>query len=82
MPFPNEHACRIKDPGQFDKLRREKDIGKVGDKSIDAIWGIKGDKSTMQAIRYPKDQWTEEAARNHCNARDHISFEGASDEEK
>jgi hypothetical protein len=64
MPFPNEHACRIKPPGSFQKesFRRIKQgklsiiIGRLLGKTT----------TTTQAFRYPTDSWTEDQARNHC----------------
>lgn len=64
MPFPNEHACRIKPPGSFQKesFRRIKQ-GKL---SI-IIGRLLGKTTTStQAFRYPKDDWTEDQARSHC----------------
>jgi len=68
MPFPNEHACRIRDPGDFeqDSFRRvssETDDGKP----LDIIVGkLKGEEdTTLQAYRYPKEEWDESEAREH-----------------
>jgi hypothetical protein len=27
-PYPNEHACRLKDPGQYDSFRRKNNAAK------------------------------------------------------
>ncbi len=66
MPYPNEHSCRIRDPADFDpkSFRR---IEK-GDPALSIIIGkLKGeDKTTTQAFRYHTDEWTEKAARAHC----------------
>ena len=40
MPYPNEHAARITDPGQYEKFAR-KNIAP----GIDIILGISGGKS-------------------------------------
>jgi hypothetical protein len=64
MPYPNEHACRIKEPGDFEpgSFRRIKQ-GKV---SI-IIGRLRGKSTTTtQAIRYPKDQWSAAEARAEC----------------
>jgi len=64
MPFRNEHACRVRDPGQFEKgsFRRIKQ-GKL---SI-IIGRLKGKTSTTtQAFRYPIKDWTESEARENC----------------
>lgn len=75
-PFRNEHACRIEDPDQFDKFRRVNCDQKHDEKCIDVIFGIKGGKSKIQALRYPVKIWTEAAAKAHCKTREG-SFEAA-----
>jgi len=64
MPYPNEHSCRIKSPDEFqpDSFRRIKN-GK-----LNIIVGrLKGEsKTTTQAFRYPKDDYSEDEARTHC----------------
>lgn len=82
MPFPNEHAARLVDPGQFDTFRRENDKGGSG---VDFIYGIKGDVSTLQAVRFDKERFTEEQAKTWLKDHDHTAkmFEaaGRSDED-
>jgi ATP-dependent protease ClpP protease subunit len=77
-PYPGEHACRLVDPIKFTSFRRQNNAGKVDGKSIDFIYGIKDNKSELQAIRYPKDIWKPEDARKHCESRKGTSFERAS----
>jgi len=75
-PYPGEHAARMADPKQFDKFRR----GKLpGAKGIDAIYGIKGGKSTVQAYRFDVAQWTAAQAKAWLkeNGYKPISFEEA-----
>ncbi len=79
MPFPNEHSCRLHDPGNYDRFARKNCEEKHDGKCIDVIYGIKDDKSEIQALRYPKKVWDEEDARKHCSSRDG-SFEAASKE--
>lgn len=74
-PYPNEYSCRLKDPGQFTTFRRVNNAAKVNGKRIDFIFGIKNGKSEIQAIRYPKDIWTEDSAKRNCSAKEHILFE-------
>jgi hypothetical protein len=69
MPFPNEHACRLKPPGNFDRFNRKNCEQKSSGKCIDVIYGIKAGKSEIQALRYPKGTWTEASARSHCSSR-------------
>ncbi len=80
MPYPNEHAARLKDPDQFVRVRREND--KFGE-GIDVIWGIKeedGEEHTdIQAIRFDKDKFTPTQAKEWLAENDHepIEFEEA-----
>lgn len=56
------------------------DERKHDDKSYRVIFGKSkdGDGSVEQAYRYPKDSWSEEAARSHCKDHDG-SFEAAAE---
>lgn len=78
-PYANEHACRLINPDQFDSFRRQNNAAQSDGKQLDFIYGIKEGKSKLQAIRYPKKQWSASDAKAHCNARDHIAFEAAKD---
>jgi hypothetical protein len=83
LPYPNEHACRLKDPDTLDIVGSEE--RKHGEKTYRVIFGKpKDDKdagSVEQAYRYPKDSWDVDDARNHCADHDG-SFEAASDNVK
>lgn len=81
MPYPNEHSCRLRDPGEFDGFARKNCDQKADGKCIDVIYGIKDGKSEIQALRYPKEIWEEDDARAHCEAKGG-SFEAAKDEEQ
>ena len=59
-PYPNEHAARLKDPGQYDSLRRVNDEGGNG---VDFIYGIKEGESELQAIRFRSSVFTAAEAR-------------------
>jgi len=65
-PYLNEHACRLNDPGKYEKFRRGKRTheGKV----YAIIFGKPKDKDTWeeQAYRYAKDTWTAAQAKKHC----------------
>jgi len=76
-PYPNEHACRLVNPDKFDSFRRQNNAGKVNGKRIDFIFGIKNNKSELQAIRYPKDIWEANDAKANCKTHKGISFEAA-----
>lgn len=83
MPYPNEHAARLKDPKQYIRIRREND--KFGD-GIHAIWGIlvKDGKETaeVQAIRFDVKKFTVKEAKKWLKEHDHkpILFEPATTE--
>ncbi len=82
-PYPSEHACRLREPGDFesDSFRRmERDHE---GKPYSAIMGKLTGEDTMteQAYRYPKDEWEADAAQAHCEAADG-TFEAASQEGK
>jgi len=78
MPYPNEHACRLKPPSVlegFRVARVTKPDGRI------FINGFKGpiDKPTdavTQAVRYPKGQFSADKARADCS-RMGGSFEAA-----
>lgn len=58
MAYKNEHSIRVKQPTGYDKYRR----GNLTT-GIDAIYGIKGGKSEVQALRFDKSKFTPEEAR-------------------
>lgn len=64
MPYPNEHACRIRPPSDF----QEDSFRRIQQKDLVIIIGrLKGkDTTTAQAYRYPKADWTEARAKSHC----------------
>lgn len=80
-PYPNEHACRLRPPGNFQEGSFVRTTRKHEGKVYSVIQGrLKGeDTLTDQAFRYKKDVWTASAARSHCTAHDG-SFEAASNE--
>jgi hypothetical protein len=59
----------LNDPGQYDRFRRANCDEKVDSKCIDVIYGIKDNKSEIQALRYPKEHWSADDARAHCEKR-------------
>lgn len=82
-PYPNEHACRLKQPGEFkpDSMRRTT-RDHEGKKYSIIMGRLKGEtKMTEQAYRYPKGTWSADAARSHC--KDHKgTFEAAQKSEE
>jgi HK97 family phage prohead protease len=83
MPLPNEHSCRLRQPGDFQKDSFRRTARKHKGKTYDVISGkLKGEDSmTEQAYRYPKDTWSAADARSHCDSHDGISFEPAAEDE-
>ena len=74
-PYPNEHAARLTDPGQYDSLRRENDAGGPG---IDFIYGIKEGKSEIQAIRFRSSEYSPAEARQWLAEHDFDPIESVS----
>jgi len=80
MPYPNEHSARINSPGKYDHIRRKNDEFGSG---IDVIFGIKGGKSEVQAIRFDKNKFTPAKAKEWLREHDYkwIEFEAATEGE-
>ena len=82
MPYPSEHAARVRDPGDFqqDSFRR-KNIAS----GIDVILGkLKGESTmTVQTYRFDRKQFTAAQARQWLKDHDikYISFEPATDDQ-
>lgn len=80
MPYPNEHAARLKDPGKYKRFTRTND--KFGS-GVHAIWGWldKDGKETseLQAIRFDVKKFTVKAAKAWLKGHDYkpILFEPA-----
>lgn len=79
MPYPNEHAARMMDPGRFDeKSFRRKNIAP----GIDIIMGKMpgSDSMTTQAYRFDKEKFSPEEAKKWMKDHDihPMSFEPAS----
>lgn len=84
MPYPNEHAARVRDPGDFEEgsFRRMN----LPDSEVVAIIGrLKGEETTTtQAYRFPIEHFTAEEARQWLKDNDikYKSFEKATGEKK
>ena len=81
-PYPNEHACRLRDPETLNIVGSGE--RKHNGKTYRVIYGKPKDKpeagSVEQAYRYPVETWSEDEARKHCQDHDG-SFEPATKEE-
>lgn len=77
-PYPNEHACRLEEPGQFKRFARQNCKIKSDGKCIDFIFGYPEGEGggKLQAMRYPKKSWDAAAAKSHCKSHKG-SFEAA-----
>jgi len=80
-PYPNEHAARLRDPGQYDRFRRRNN---AAGKGVDFIFGIKEGESgaELQAIRFKLSEFSAAEARAWLRERDYepIEFEEATGE--
>ncbi|MGZ4906590.1 MAG: hypothetical protein ACXVI3_04030 [Halobacteriota archaeon] len=76
-PFPNEHGCRMRDPDDFreDSFRTNERVHE-GKKYLVILAKLPGDDSMLeQSYRFPKEIWSEEAARTHCKDHGGKTFE-------
>jgi len=80
-PFPNEHACRLHPPKDYDRFFRQNCKIKHNGKCIHLIFGVKEGKSEIQTMRYSIDTWTVSEARSHCKSKKGM-FEPAKIEKK
>ena len=81
-PYPNEHACRLRNPDQYKTCRRN--TRKSDGKEYSVIYCQRKDDSEKweeQAYRYNKNVWTVDQAKKHCNDHNGTLFEPASKEE-
>jgi|GEM_PF-1375573 len=79
MPYPQEHACRLRSPDEFQKDSFKRTKRKHDGREYSIIMGrLKGETTmTEQAYRYPRDTWTVDQARSHCKSHDGKTFEPA-----
>ena len=83
MPYPQEHACRLRDPREFAPRSFRSMERRHGSRPYRVILGkLEGrnapaDPMVEQAYRYPVDVWTEDQARAHCREHDGARFEPA-----
>jgi len=80
-PYPNEHACRLRDPGDFEADSFRRTSREHEGKKYSVIMGrLKGQTTlTEQTYRYPTDAWDVSSARAHCKDHNGILFEPAKD---
>ncbi len=72
MPYPNEHACPLRDPGDFAPGTFRSMQRMHGSKLYRVIMGKlngksgRGSRLVEQTYRYPADAWSEDEALAHC----------------
>jgi len=74
MPYSNFHACRIHDPGQYDRIKTAR--GSVRGKAVNILIGYKGGKTEVQSFHYDVKRWTEEQASSHCRSHNGTFHKG------
>ena len=80
-PFPNFHACRMREPDEFDKFRTADET--IDDKPVEVLYGREIETGDWDIASYhlPVDEWTEDEARAFCEEHDGIKFEPATGED-
>jgi len=81
VPFPGEHSCRLREPVEGAKTRRDNGARNHNGKKYDVIYQEQDKKWVEQAYRYPKETWTASEAGSHCKSHSG-SFEAAQEEKK
>jgi len=84
-PYPNFHACRIRDPEKYNRFRTSSETIEGGDydgKEITIIFGrhAQTEEWSLTSYRMSVEDWTEAQARSFCRAHDGILFEPATGE--
>lgn len=71
-PLENEHACRLRNPDDFQEGSFRSTTREHEGKEYRVIMGkLEGeDEMTEQSYRYPKDAWDESEAKSHCSEHD------------
>lgn len=69
--FPNEHAARQVDPGDFVRFNRVKGTERGFPAGIDLIFGIRRDNtSAIQSVRFDREKWTPTQAKKWLHDHD------------
>lgn len=82
-PYPSEHACRLRDPDDFQEGSFKRTTRVSDSKKYSIIMGRLNGETTLteQAYRYDKEIWSEGEATSHCKEHDG-HFEPAEKQEK
>ena len=88
-PYPNFHACRIREPEEFDRFRTAEETAvsteeTIDDKLVVVLYGREVETGEWDIASYhlPVDEWTEDEARAFCEDHDGIKFEPATGEDE
>lgn len=81
----DEHACRVRDPDEFEAFDRAEDAETVAGREVDHLYGVTDADvgiSELQSIRYPfRNGWDTQAAMldamEDCELREGVAFEPA-----
>jgi len=84
-PYPNFHACRIRDPEKYNRFRTSSETIEGGDydgKEITIIFGrhAQTEEWSLTSYRMSVEDWTEAQARSFCRDHNGILFESATGE--
>jgi hypothetical protein len=81
-PYPNFHACRMREPDEFDSFRTSTTT--ADERTIEILYGRDADSGdwAIASYRLPLDEWTETEARKFCGDHEGILFEPATGEEE
>lgn len=80
-PYPNFHACVMREPDEFDKFRTAAET--IEDKPVEVLYGreVETEEWAIASYLLPVDDWTEDEAREFCEEHDGIKFEPATGED-
>ena len=81
-PYPNFHACRIREPDEFDAFRTS--VTTTDERTIEILYGRDAESGdwAIASYRLPLAEWSEAEAREFCTDREGILFEPATGEEE
>ena len=85
-PFPNFHACRIREPDEFDRFRTTTETlegGEFDGKQIEILHGREKESGDWEIASFhlPAEEWTVDEAREWGETHGAIKFEPATGEE-
>ena len=85
-PYPNFHACRIREPEDFDRFRTTTETlegGEFDGKQIEILHGREKETGDWEIASFhlPAEEWTVDEAREWADTHGAIKFEPATGEE-